>query len=67
MEHKMECFNSEGVNIKYAGSSASGQIDSNSADALLLLCGLFVTNYYWQMSVAMLIAVLVPIWTITLG
>lgn len=64
---KWSVFDSEGLNINYAGSSASGQIDSNSADALLLLCGLFVTNYFWQMSVAVIIAILVPIWTITLG
>jgi hypothetical protein len=63
---KWSIYNSEGVNIKYSGSSTSGQIDSNTDDSLLILCGLFVTNYYWQMSVAVLVAVLVPIWTTAL-
>jgi len=60
---KWSIFNSEGIKIQYSGSSTSGQIDSNIDDALLLLSGLFVTNYYWQMTVAVLVAVFVPIWT----
>jgi len=60
---KWSIYNSEGINIKYSGSSSSGQIDSNIDDALLLLTGLFVTNYYWQMTVAVMVAVFVPIWT----
>lgn len=63
---KWSIFNSEGINIKYSGSSSSGQIDSNIDDALLLLTGLFVTNYYWQITVAVLVAVFVPIWTTVL-
>ncbi|MDQ2180804.1 hypothetical protein, partial [Marinifilum sp. D714] len=59
-------FNTEGINIKYSGSSASGQIHSNTDDSLLLLCGLYVTNYYWQMTITVLIAVFVPIWIIVL-
>jgi len=55
-------FNSEWIEIKYAGSLTSGQIDSNIDDALLLLCGLFVTNYYWQMTIVIFVAVFVPIW-----
>jgi len=58
---KWSVFDSEGVMIKYSGSSSKGQIDSNSDDALLLLSGLFVTNYYWQMTIVILVAVFVPI------
>lgn len=64
---KWSIFSSEGINIKYSGSSTNGQIDSNIDDALLLLCGLFVTNYYWQMTVAVFIAVFVPIYTTILN
>lgn len=60
---KWSIFNSEGVNIKYAGSSTKGQIDSNSNDELLLLSGLFVTNYYWQTTVAIIVVMVVPIWS----
>jgi hypothetical protein len=59
---KWSIFNSEGIKIQYSGSFTSGQIDSNIEDALLLLIGLYVTNYYWQMTVALLVAVFVPIW-----
>ena len=64
---KWSVFNSEGVNIKYSGSSTSGQIDSNVDDALLILSGLFVTNYYWQMTIVVLVAVFLPIWTTVLN
>lgn len=64
---KWSLFDQEGTEIKYAGSSTKGTIESNSDDALLLLCGLFVTNYYWQMSVAVIVAVFVPIYTSVLS
>jgi hypothetical protein len=60
---KWSIFDSEGINIKYSGSSTSGQIDSNIDDSMILLSGLFVTNYYWQKTVAVLVAVFVPIWS----
>ena len=63
---KWSIFNSEGIKIQYSGTSTSGQIDSNTDDALLLLSGLFVINYYWQMTVAVLVAVFVPIWSTVL-
>jgi hypothetical protein len=55
-------FDSQGLEIKYAGNSSKGQIISNTDDPLLLLSGLFVTNYYWQTTVAVIIAISVPIW-----
>jgi len=55
--------NFSGIEIKYAGSSSSGKIDSNTDDALLLLCGLMVPNYFQQVSIAVMIAVFIPIWT----
>lgn len=59
---KWSIFSSEGGIIKYSGSSTSGQINSNIDDELLLLSGLFVVNYYWQMTIAVIIAVFVPVW-----
>ena len=44
-----------------SGSWTKGEIDSNVNDELMVLCGLFVTNYYWQMIIATLIAVFIPI------
>lgn len=60
---KWSISNSEGINIKYSGSSTGGQIETNIDDAVLLLSGLFVTSYYWQMTIAILVAVFIPIWT----
>lgn len=63
---KWSVFNTEGIDIKYSGSSTSGQIDANTDDSLLLLSGLFVTNYYWQMTIVVVIAVFAPVWTTVL-
>jgi hypothetical protein len=52
----------EGIIINYAGSSTKGTIDSRTEDPLLILSGLFVTNYYWQASLAIFVAVLIPVW-----
>ena len=47
---KWSLLSSEGIEIKYSGSSRKGVIESNTGDELILLSGLFVTNYYWQMT-----------------
>jgi hypothetical protein len=54
-------FNSDGLEIKYCGSSTRGKIESTTDDGLILLSGLFVTNYYWQMTLAIIIVSFVPI------
>ena len=54
-------YNSGGDLINYRGSSTKGVIDSHTEDDLLLLSGLFVTNYFRQATVAILVAVFVPI------
>jgi hypothetical protein len=58
---KWTIFNSNGTLMSFKGSSTSGQIESNLDDAPLLLSGLFVTNYYWQISATIMIVVLIPI------
>jgi len=63
---KWSIFSSKGIKIQYSGSSTTGQIDSNVDDPLLLLSGLYVTNYYWQTTIAVLVAVFVPLWTVVL-
>jgi hypothetical protein len=64
---KWRIFDSGEIEIKYQGSTTSGQIDSNSDDALLLLSGLYVTNYYWQFTFLIIIAVFVPLWATVLN
>ena len=64
---KWSLYDNNEIEIKYAGTSTSGQIDSNTDDAILLLSGLFVTNYYWQVSAAVMVAIFLPIWTTVLN
>lgn len=55
---KWSISNSEEVSINYSGRSISGQIDSNTSNALLLLTGLFIFNYYSQTTICILFVLL---------
>jgi hypothetical protein len=59
---KWSLFNEEKILVKYHGSSTKGKIESDKADDLLVLTGLFITNYNWEVTVAAVIAVFIPIW-----
>jgi len=63
---KWSISNSEGVHIRFRGSSSKGTIEHLMQDDLLILTGLFVTNYYWQV-IAAVFAVGGPIATILLN
>jgi hypothetical protein len=52
----------DGKEIKYQGTSTSGRIEFDDENELLILIGLFITNHYWQSSVAVMIAIFIPIW-----
>ena len=47
----------EGVQINYHGSSTKGKIEYDTQNDLLALAGLFITNYFRQMTFAVCIAV----------
>jgi hypothetical protein len=53
--------------IRYRGSTTRGKIEYDEADYLYILTGLFVTNYFWQISLAVIIAVLIPAWLTVLN
>ncbi len=59
---KWSLKDSKGTQINYAGSSTGGKIDSNVDDDLLLLTGLYVTNYYWQMTLIIVMVFMLFIW-----
>lgn len=61
---KWSMKDSEGLKIESFNSTTSGRINSNSEDELLLLISLFATNYYKQMTIVVMVAVFVPLWTI---
>jgi hypothetical protein len=55
-------FDADGIIATFSGSTTKGFIDTNIDDGLLILSGLFVTNFYWQMSFfIILIIVFIPI------
>ena len=59
---KWSITDESGTVINYSGSSGNGRLETNTDDALLLLCGLFVTNYFWRMIAVVMIAIFIPIW-----
>lgn len=55
-------FDEQGSLMKFAGRSTKGTIDCEELDELLVLTGLFITNYYQQAMIAVFVAVFIPIW-----
>jgi hypothetical protein len=56
-----------GTRINYSGTSTGGKVNSNTDNDIYLLSGLFVTNYYWQMSIIIMVAAFVPIFVSVLS
>lgn len=52
---KWTVLNSEGIKINYTSSFTSGLIFSETNDDLLILSGLYVSNYYFQVSMSFII------------
>jgi hypothetical protein len=54
---------SDGINTTFNGSATKGSIVTDQDDGLLILTGLFITNYYWQMT---LFVILMALFTIVI-
>ncbi len=52
----------QGILMKFAGGFSRGTIEYEKDDDLLVLTGMFVTNYYQQAMIAIFVAVFIPIW-----
>ena len=59
---KWSMFDDQGIHMKFAGGFSKGTIECEEPDDLLVLSGLFVTNYYRQIGIAVIVAVFIPIW-----
>nr|WP_321408175.1 hypothetical protein [uncultured Carboxylicivirga sp.] len=59
---KWSMLGPDGTIIRNSGRTNSGIIESNSNNDMLMLCGLFITNYLLQITVATTIAAMVPLW-----
>ena len=55
-------FDDQGILIKFAGGNSRGSIEYEVNDDLLVLTGMFVTNYYQQAMIAIFVAIFIPIW-----
>jgi len=60
---KFSITDNVGNQISFHGSSSNGKLEFDQPNDLLVLTGLYVTNYYWQMTVVTLIIIFTPIWT----
>lgn len=59
---KWSISDEKGVLLNFAGGMTKGSIEGNDPQDLHVLSGLFVTNYYTQVGIAVLVAVFIPIW-----
>jgi hypothetical protein len=59
---KWSLFDKQGIYMKFAGGHSKGTIEYEEEDDLLVLTGMFVTNYYQQAMIAIMVAVFIPIW-----
>jgi hypothetical protein len=62
---KFSVTDKEGNLISFHGSPTNGKIEFDQPNDLLVLTGLYMTNYYWQMSVvtlSIILIILTPIW-----
>jgi len=55
-------YDEQGIRMKFAGKYSKGTIEFDEEDDLLVLVGMFVTNYYQQAMIVILVAVFVPIY-----
>jgi hypothetical protein len=59
---KWSLFDEQGTKMKFKGRATRGTIECMDDEDLLVLTGLFVTNYYQQAMIAIFVAVFIPIW-----
>jgi hypothetical protein len=60
---KFSITDNDGNQISFHGSSSNGKLEFDKPNDLLVLTGLYVTNYYWQMTIVTLIIIFIPIRT----
>lgn len=59
---KWSISDDRGQSIRFAGGMTKGMVEGHKPEDLLVLTGLFVTNYYTQAGIAVFVAVFLPIW-----
>jgi hypothetical protein len=58
---KWSISNSKGIQINYSGTSGGGNIESDIDSDLLMLTGLVVSNYYWQIAAVVILIICISI------
>jgi hypothetical protein len=55
----------EDILLHYYGSYTKGVIGINVQDELLILSGLYISNYFWQIASVVIVSVYLPVFMIT--
>lgn len=58
---KWNIISSNGILVNYNGTSRKGQITNNADNELIVAAGLFTSDYFWQQTAAVFIAIFIPI------
>jgi hypothetical protein len=58
---KWSVSDNRGTILKYHGSLTKGEIEINVQDELLILSGLYISNYFWQISSVVILGVYLPV------
>lgn len=59
-ENKWSLYDEDGTQLDFSGCSTKGSVSMNEHDGLMVLIGLYISNYYWQLA-TVLMAVIFPI------
>ena len=57
-------YDSQGLNISYKSSLTSGQIETNDDDAIKILSGLYVNNYYTRVVIVAFVCCFISLSTV---
>jgi hypothetical protein len=58
---KWRILNAGETLLDYHGSSSKGKINGGQVPDFLILSGLYITNYYWRVALAVMVAIMVPV------
>lgn len=61
LQSRWSITDEQGLNISFQGNLQKGSIEGEDLNEFLILSGLFVTNYYVQSTIVILVAIFVPI------
>jgi hypothetical protein len=58
---KWSLSGTEGIALEYHGSFTEGEVKVYNYDDLLILTGLYISNYFWQISSVIIMSAIIPV------